>query len=411
MPRALVISNLHAPDCLGGYEMIASECMDALERNHGWQITCHCARTGRPPQPAALPCPATWPPRVRAVLTGYFPRGWSHHHALLPAAKHLANTPQITAALQRESAAADVTLLFNPRRLSTLQWLPAMAAARNPVAWVSDHWPSEYPDCDQLWRASQTHRLSPSPLVMLGAARVRKLYARSHPAPADLSCIRRAAFVSDYIMRKTARAFPRLEKAAVIPNGIDPALFPFAPMTPRRWQTWGFCGRIQPEKGPARALDLFARAAAANPDLRLLVAGDMATAHGAQLRKKIAAHPVLSRQVELLGLLPRGQLAEKFYHRAGVLLFTSQWDEPLALTILEAMSCGAYVAATPTGGTPEIVTEKTGLLLATTPETLAPLQTPHPTTGHLAQLSAARAAASAATVQNMAALLDDFTKT
>ncbi len=374
MPRALVISNLHAPDCIGGYEMVASECMDALEREHGWQITCHCTRTGRPQTPS---CP--YPPRVTPDLTGYFPRGWTHHHALRPAAKHLASTPQIVANLERKAREADVTLLFNPRRLSTLQWLPAMRAARNSVAWVSDYWPAEYPDCDKLWQASQTERISYSPLVMAGAARVRKHYANHRPAPDNLACIKRAAFVSEYVLKKNTPFFPNLEKAVVIHNGIDPALFPFAPMTPRRWRTWGFCGRIQPEKGVVLALDLFARAAQTRPDLRFLLAGNTnETAHGAEIRQKISASPILSRQVTLLGKISRERLASDFYHKTGVLLFTSQWPEPFALTVVEAMSCGTYVVATATGGTPEIVDWQTGLLLAdesSTPQAFAKIDT------------------------------------
>jgi glycosyltransferase involved in cell wall biosynthesis len=407
-PRALIISNLHAPDCIGGYEMVASECMDALERNHGWQITCHCARTGRP-ETAPLP----YPPRVRADLTGYFPRGWKHHHALLPAARALQRTPQIVAELQREAAAATVILLFNPRRLTILQWLPAMQTSRNPIAWVSDHWPSEYPDCDKLWQASQTERISFSPLAMAGAARIRKHYAKHHPAPADLACIKRAAFVSEYILKKNAPCFPNLEEATVIHNGITPALFPFAPMTPDRWRTWGFCGRIHPEKGVALALDLFAHAAQTRPDLRFLLAGDMtATTHGAEIRHKIAAHPILARQVTLLGKIPRDRLATDFYHKTGVLLFTSQWDEPFALTVVEAMSCGTYIAATATGGTPEIVTSKTGLLLPrasieTTDPMLAALPTA-PTRLIEEQLAAACAAAGNKTIRQMAESLAAF---
>jgi glycosyltransferase involved in cell wall biosynthesis len=382
--------------------------MDALERNHGWQITCHCARTGLP-ETALLP----YPPRVRADLTGYFPRGWKHHHALLPAARALQCTSQIVAELQREAAAADVTLLFNPRRLSTLQWLPAMQASRNPVAWVSDYWPIEYPDCDKLWQASQTERLSYSPAVMLGTARVRHHYKNHHPTPSDLSHIRRAAFVSEFVLKKTARAFPRLEEATVIHNGIDPALFPFAPMTPDRWRTWGFCGRIQPEKGVAQALDLFARAAQTRPDLRFLLAGDMtATAHSTEIRRKIAAHPILTRQVTILGKIPRDRLAADFYHKTGVLLFTSQWDEPFALTVVEAMSCGTYVAATATGGTPEIVTSKAGLLLPRTSiETTGPMLValpPAPTRLIEEQLAAARAAAGNKTIRQMAESLAAF---
>lgn len=62
----------------------------------------------------------------------------------------------------------------------------------------------------------------------------------------------------------------------------------------------------------------------------------------------------------ILGKLPREQLATEFYHRIGVLLFPSLWDEPFALTVIEAMACGVLVMATDTGGTPEIVNASTG---------------------------------------------------
>jgi hypothetical protein len=99
MPRALVISNLHAPDVIGGYEMVASECMDALEKNHGWQISCHGATSGRSTDYA-------WPARFKADMTGYFPRGWTHHHELLNANRHLrTHTPAVVAALEAEARA------------------------------------------------------------------------------------------------------------------------------------------------------------------------------------------------------------------------------------------------------------------------------------------------------------------
>lgn len=354
MTRALIITNMHAPDVIGGYEMVTSECMSSLELEQGWDISCHCTTTGRASEYA-------YPKRVRADMTGYFPRGWTHHHALLPAAKHLAkHTGALTEALSEESAQADVTLLFNPRRLSTLQWLPAMRAARNPITWVSDYWPAEYPDCDKLHRAAEENKWAWSPAVAFGSNRVRRIYDRFTPTRRDLACIKRAAFVSDFVMRKNAPFFPGLEEACVIRNGIDHRLFPFAPMNPARALTWGFCGRIQPDKGVSEALDLFAAAASVNPELRFLLAGDMSTGHGREITRKIRRNSVLAKQVTTLGKIPREKLAEDFYHKVGTLVFTSLWDEPFALTVVEAMACGTLVMATTTGGTPEIVTESTG---------------------------------------------------
>ncbi|MDR2845213.1 MAG: glycosyltransferase family 4 protein [Puniceicoccales bacterium] len=356
MPKALVISNLHAPDCFGGYEMVASECMDILEREHGWQIRCHCANSGRERAPA-------YPPRVVADLSGYFPRGWTHHHTLLPVGRHLVkNTAKIVETLQREASEADVTLLFNPRRLSTLQWIPALKASKNVVAWVSDYWPSEYPDCDKLWQAANTEKFSYSPAVMLGAARVRRAYEGGRPAADDLKHIRKAAFVSEFVLKKNAPFFPNLEEAVVLPNGIERALFPFAATAPIRQNTWGFCGRIQHDKGLALALDIFEEAAKEKQDLNFLIAGDMGTGYGREMRRKIEESPILRRHVTVLGKIPREELAAKFYHRVGVLLFTSLWEEPFALTVLEAMSCGTLVVATNTGGTGEIVTKARGIL-------------------------------------------------
>ena len=358
MPRALVISNLHAPDVIGGYEMVASECMDALARNHGWEISCHGATSGRRADYA-------WPSRYTPDMTGYFPRGWAHHHELLSANRHLrTHSRVVTERLVREAREADVTLLFNPRRLSTLQWVPALRASKNAVAWVSDHWPSEYPDCDKMLQAAHSEKVSYSPAVMWGAKRVRDFYGDFRPSPSDLGAVRKAAFVSEFILKKNAPYFPNLEEAVVIRNGIDHTLFPFASMTPGRWRTWGFCGRISADKGVALALDLFAHAAANRPDMRFLLAGDMSTGHGAEIRKKIGSNPVLSRQVTILGRVPRERLATDFYHQVGVLLFTSLWDEPFALTVVEAMACGTLVVATATGGTPEIVNEETGYLIS-----------------------------------------------
>jgi len=429
MPNALVISNLHAPDCVGGYELVASECMDFLTNEHEWRIECHCSRTNKNGV-SSEEVLDSGKRRVVRDLTGYFPRGWTGHHALFAVAKEVVqNTPRIASLLSEKAASSDVVLLFNPRRLSVLQWLPAVTSAKNPVAWVSDYWPLEYPDCDKLRRAAVENKFSWSPLVMFAAAKARKFYNAAN-APAalsrdDLRHIRRAAFVSDYVLRKNASAFTNLREAVVIRNGINPALFPLAGMTAARQNTWGFCGRVQRDKGVFLALEIFAAAVARRPELRFLLAGDTSTGDGQLVRRRVADEPLLRGRVIFLGKVNRADLARRFYHNIGVLLFPSIWEEPFALTLLEAMSCGAFVAATNTGGTGEIVKSQfsfpqqpaaqspaTGFLFSPTDRPADIAAGIFASTSSAAQttatISAARQVASTFTVRRMAAELSAF---
>jgi glycosyltransferase involved in cell wall biosynthesis len=61
-----------------------------------------------------------------------------------------------------------------------------------------------------------------------------------------------------------------------------------------------------------------------------------------------------------LGHVPYAKLHSEFYSKIGVLLFPSVWEEPFALTVLEAMASGVLVIASNTGGTPEVVDSSSG---------------------------------------------------
>jgi glycogen synthase len=68
--------------------------------------------------------------------------------------------------------------------------------------------------------------------------------------------------------------------------------------------------------------------------------------------------------VRFHGSVPRRQIPQVFA-QADVLLFTSEWAEPFARTVLEAMAAGLVVIGTTTGGTAEILRhEQTGLAFA-----------------------------------------------
>lgn len=66
------------------------------------------------------------------------------------------------------------------------------------------------------------------------------------------------------------------------------------------------------------------------------------------------------------GVYYHGTLGQKekvpLLARARCLVFPVRWHEPFGSAVIEALASGCYVAATPYGSLPEIVTPKTGLL-------------------------------------------------
>jgi glycosyltransferase involved in cell wall biosynthesis len=69
----------------------------------------------------------------------------------------------------------------------------------------------------------------------------------------------------------------------------------------------------------------------------------------------------LEKRVRLMGRVPSHEIPTVFSKHDGF-IFPSEWEEPFARVVLEAMAAGLVVIGTTTGGTGEILIEgKTGL--------------------------------------------------
>jgi len=59
-----------------------------------------------------------------------------------------------------------------------------------------------------------------------------------------------------------------------------------------------------------------------------------------------------------------GPIKRDWLARARCLIFPVRWHEPFGIAVIEALASGCYVAATPYGSLPEIITPETGVLSA-----------------------------------------------
>ncbi len=120
-----------------------------------------------------------------------------------------------------------------------------------------------------------------------------------------------------------------------------------------------FLGRLEAAKGVYDLLDAVARVRAAVPDLRLVCAGDGDRIGVAHYAERLG----IADAVKFTGWVgPSGKRA--LLEHAAVFALPS-YDEALPVSLVEAMSAGVPIIASPVGGMPEVVADgASGFLVA-----------------------------------------------
>jgi glycosyltransferase involved in cell wall biosynthesis len=138
---------------------------------------------------------------------------------------------------------------------------------------------------------------------------------------------------------------PHLNWIANCPNALDLSLYP---VHPHRGDYLLFLGRMSPDKGAHRAVEV-----ARELRLPLRLAGKMQ-----ELREEeyfeATVRPHLGDGIEFLGEVSHEEKVD-LLQNARATLFPIEWAEPFGLVMIESMACGTPVIATRHGAVPEVI--------------------------------------------------------
>jgi glycosyltransferase involved in cell wall biosynthesis len=340
--RVLIVSNYYPPSYIGGYELGCSEVVETLKaRGHTVVVLTSTYRIDDAPNDEAV---------SRCLeLTTPSSGGDGIRGSIRLLAVEFGNRRAFKRACDR--IRPDIVYFWNMRHLSVS--LVSVAQGRGlPVSlYVSDPWLAQW-EADRwyslMWaRPRRRWRRGLWALIRVGVRMGGLLPSSSWLRAAQ------AQFCSEFLKRAAVEAGWPVDDARVIHWGTRMAVGRRdgpVDVPPRRLL---YVGQIIPIKDVHIAVECLHLLIQQGFDLTLtIVGGSVVPEYEAFVRNRVRELDV-ERFADFKGALGRQEVLQ-MYLKHDILVFPSSYDEPFALTPLEAMMAGMAVVGTTTGGSREI---------------------------------------------------------
>ena len=351
--RILVVSNLYPPYYVGGYELRCRQVCEAFRRR-GHDV--HVLTSNHGLNPGEL---TPTEDRVERTLQlhGFFGHPWLGICRLRQLEFH--NNALLRDAVTRVKP--DVVHVWNLGGISK-SIIFTLARLNIPMVYdVSDHWIARSLKADvwlDWWNRQPAAMRCRLLRAFWSATGLRKYWDKRAPTnPVCQARFPRLYFCSAALRNLTAAAGYPVDPGTIIHCPVDLTRFCGSPAPVERpMKKLLYVGRLAEDKGVMTLLKALQQAGKRFRS-ELHIYGKGATDYTASLQAFVTEH-----QLPVRFASASADEMPAVYRSHDVLLFTSEWEEPFALTPLEAMASGLPVIGTTTGGSKELLRHRENAL-------------------------------------------------
>ena len=341
--RILVISNFYPPHHKTGYALGCRNIVESLEaRGHDLQVLTSVSGLKKPQSDGRV---HRW-----LVLDSKTYPHW--HNTFL---KEVANQTYLKGLCRDFDP--DIVFLFDLSEISVSLALAAQEMGLRTCFYVSNDWLA-------TWKRDRWYQVWPRENKGYKVFRFLSHHFGLTPPRGPLEPAR-VIFASSYLKQMAQQVGQSIAQATVVPWGIDIHRFSYREADRRRPRRLLYVGQIGPQKGLDVAIEALGilKKESGIDGLSLTIAGDdlLIPDYAADLRDLAASWDVLE-SISFIGPVPSENMPD-LYQAHEVLIFPSVNEEPLTISLLEAMSSGLGVVSTSTGGNSEILRDESNALV------------------------------------------------